>query len=136
MFSYEVQPARERLADAVHFRQAGGGYWYPDLPVDRNALHLAKVEFRPMRSEDEILTQLSGVCFCQFNAPPLGRKHEAERIAAAYRERQVSLDLIRMKRPLNAKEQARADIIAAQLGELKNPTAEVLDAAAKVLQTI
>jgi hypothetical protein len=46
------------------------------------------------------------------------------------------LDLIRARRALSAKEQARADLIARQLDELEDPCAEVLDAAAISLQGI
>ena len=136
MNNREQCEATARLADAVQFRQAAGGHWYPDLLVDRHALTLAKAAYRPLKDRDTVLTQLSGVCFCQFNTPPLGRRQEAERIVTAYRERQVSLDLIRARRALSAKEQARADLIARQLDELEDPCAEVLDAAATILQGI
>jgi hypothetical protein len=45
-------------------------------------LHSAK------KQKDDILQQLAGVCFCQFNAPPLGRKQEAEKLTMQCRQRQ------------------------------------------------
>ena len=136
MNNQERCEATDRLDDAIQFRQAAGGSWYPDLLVDRHALHLAGVEYRPMRSRDAILIQLSGICFCQFNTPPLGRRQEAERLVAAYRERKESLDLIRAKRRLSKAERTRAYIVARQLGELEDPCAEVLDTAATILKSI
>ncbi|MEN6558547.1 MAG: hypothetical protein ABFC54_10250 [Thermoguttaceae bacterium] len=73
----EVEEGTERIDDAIQFRQKGGGYWYPDTTTDRNALRLLNVTLRPSKSADDVLTQLSGRCFCQFNTPPLGRNTEA-----------------------------------------------------------
>lgn len=72
MFNFEASQAQERLADAIQFRRKGGGYWYPDLPVDRHAIWLAKIEYRHTKSEDDALTQFANVAFVQFNEPPLG----------------------------------------------------------------
>lgn len=73
MFNHKIGPASERLADAIQFRQMGGGYWFPDTLTDRNAIRLSKVTYQPARSEDDVLGQFAGVCFCQFNTPPLGK---------------------------------------------------------------
>ena len=71
MFNYEVKAATERLDCAIQFRQIRG-YWYPDLTVDRNAVALTKICFRPCKTEDEVLEQFANVAFCQFNEPALG----------------------------------------------------------------
>jgi hypothetical protein len=74
MFDYEIQLAADRLADAIQFRQYANGYWFPDLLVDRNAIKLLKIRYKPTKSEDEVLTQFCGVAFVQFNTPALGSK--------------------------------------------------------------
>jgi len=104
--------------------------------VDRHAIALTGVKWEPQRTEDETLHLFSGVAFCQFNTPPLGRNSEAKAVVASYRERKVSLDLIRSKRPLSAKEAERAAVIDDQLAELEYPSAEVLDAAKEILKRI
>ena len=78
MFNCEIQPPSERLADAIQFRQKGGDYWYPDTLTDRNAIRLSKITYKPAKDPDEVLRQFSGVCFCQFNTPPLGRRHAGQ----------------------------------------------------------
>ncbi len=39
MFNHEVAEATVRLDTAIRFRQAGGGYWYPDTLTDRTLSH-------------------------------------------------------------------------------------------------
>ena len=123
MFNFELEPAFGRLDDAVQFRQKGGGYWYPDTPTDRDAIRLTKVTFRPAKTEDEVLTQFSGVCFCQFNAPPLGSVKEAadltERCRAALTEENLP---------------ERREVLASLLDDLIGyPAAATLDLAARTL---
>jgi len=79
MFNHEIQPAFDRLADAIQFRQKGGGYWFPDTLTDRNAIRLSKIAYKPTKDPDDVLRQFSGVCFCQFNTPPLGRRRPCQR---------------------------------------------------------
>ena len=66
MFAFEVEPARQRLESGIHFRRMGGGYWYPDLIVDRNAINLIKVKFHPRKTEEEIRQLFSSN---EFNIP-------------------------------------------------------------------
>ena len=66
MFQFEVQPAINRLVDAVQFKRKGG-LWFPDMLVDRRAVSLSGVKFKPSEDADEILEQFTGVCFLQFN---------------------------------------------------------------------
>jgi hypothetical protein len=128
MFDREVVPAHQRLADAIQFRQMGGGYWQPDTLTDRNAMRLSGVTYRPSRDPDAVLQQFSGVCFCQFNTPPLGRRMEAERLVTAYRQRQAQLDAKPEWTEADHDEYAR---ITAQLDELRRPDADTLDRAAE-----
>ena len=122
MFNFELEPAFARLDDAVQFRQMRG-WWYPDTAADRNAIRLTKVAFRPAKTEDEILTQFPGVCFCQFNAPPLGRVKEAadltERCRAALTEENLP---------------ERREVLASLLDDLIGyPAAATLDLAVAML---
>jgi len=66
MFRFEIQPAIDRLVDAVQFKRKAG-LWFPDTLVDRRAVYLSGVKFKPSGDADEILEQFSNVCFCQFN---------------------------------------------------------------------
>lgn len=136
MNNKELADATARLADAVHFRQATGGWWYPDLLVDRHALTLAGVPFRPCKTEDGILALCATAAdsfTCQFDTPPLGRRLEAAQTVDAFLERAESLRLIGEKRALSVDETAKAIVYAAQLEELDHPTAEVLDDSKKIL---
>jgi hypothetical protein len=81
MFNFEIEPAAQRLADAIQFRQKGG-YWFPDLTVDRNAITLAKIRYKPSKSEDEVLAQFANVAFVQFNEPPLGQPRKPPMISS------------------------------------------------------
>jgi len=130
MFNHELLPARQRLADAIQFRQMGGGYWHPDRLTDRNAVRLSGVTYRPAKDADDVLRQFSGVCFCQFNMPPLGRREEAARLVAAYRQRQASLDAKPAWTDADHDEYA---LVLTQLDELQHPSAEVLATAAENL---
>lgn len=67
MFCYEVIKAQHRIQDAIQFSRKGGGYWFPDLLVDRAAIRLLKVSYKPTKDADEVLAQFTGLCFIQFN---------------------------------------------------------------------
>jgi hypothetical protein len=137
MFQRERAEAAARLDTAIRFRQKGGGYWYPDTNIDRCAIELAGVKtFKPAKTPDEMLTQLSGVAFCEFLTPPLLRRQEAFATRKAFQERKAALDALRSDRPLSDNEQERAALIDAQLDELEFSSAEVLDMAAEVLNTL
>ncbi len=137
MFQHERAEATARLDTAIRFRQKGGGYWYPDTNIDRCAIELSGIrDFRPSKSPDEILTRLSGVAFCEFLTPPLLRRQEAFATRKGFQECKVALDALRAARPLSDNEQERAALIDAQLDELEFSSAEVLDMAAEVLNTL
>ena len=72
MFNFEIGPATQRLESAIRFRRKGGGYWYPDTLTDRHAITLAKIHFRPTKSEDDVLAQFANVAFVEFMDKPLG----------------------------------------------------------------
>lgn len=73
MFNFERMAATKRLEDAIHFRRMGGGYWYFDLLVDRHAAQLVGVQYHPVLTEDEVITQFADKAWVQFNEP-LGQK--------------------------------------------------------------
>ncbi len=134
MFNHEVAEATVRLDTAIRFRQAGGGYWYPDTTTDRNAIKLAGVKtFKPTKTEDEMLTQLSGVAFCEFLTPPLGRKQEAERLVAAFQAQKAAYDAAE---PLSDRDYKRRAICEVALEQLEYATAERLDVAGNILKMI
>jgi hypothetical protein len=121
MFNHEIQPARERLADAIQFRQTTDGYWFPDELVDRNARTLTKIRTPMTKSEDEILAAFSGVCFCQFNTPPLLRNRETDALRLGF------------KALLGTEHGA---VATEQLEELEYPSWEVLKVANEIYLTI
>ena len=63
MFNFELQPARERLADAIRFSRKGGGYFYPDDLTDRNAISLTKITYSPTKEWDEVVKQFANVAW-------------------------------------------------------------------------
>lgn len=63
MFNREIDEADTRAKDAIRFRRKGGGYYCPDLLVDRNALKLLKVQYKPTKDADNVLEQLSGLAW-------------------------------------------------------------------------
>lgn len=66
MFNFEVEPARQRLQDAIQFRRKGGGYWCPDLLIDRNAIELAGIDYKPSRDADAVLQQFGDIAWVEF----------------------------------------------------------------------
>ena len=72
MFTFEIEPAAQRLEQGIQFRQMGGGYWFPDTLTDRHAITLSKVCYRPSKSADAVKAQFAGIASVQFNEPPLG----------------------------------------------------------------
>jgi len=135
MFNSELAEATVRLDTAIRFRQMGGGYWYPDTTTDRNAVKLAGVKtFKPTKTEDEMLTQLSGLAFCEFLTPPLGRKQEAAALLASFQERKAAYDAAG---PLNDRDAKRLALVETAIEELTEyPTAEAIDAAAHILEML
>jgi hypothetical protein len=133
MFNTERAEATVRLDTAIRFRQMGGGYWYPDTTTDRNAIKLAGVKtFKPTKTEDEILTQLSGVAFCEFLTPPLGRNSEKAALVTAFQARQTAY----AAQPLSDRDAKRLAIVETALEQLEYPTAEAIDAAAHILEML
>lgn len=134
MTEREVAEATTRRYRAIQFRQKGNGYWHYDTLTDRNAGKLTGVNFRPRLTEDEVLTDFSGVAFCQFNTPPLSRAQEARDLTAAYQRRKEALAAIAAQRPLDDAEQRTSTLVDYWLAELIDyPSAEVLDSATENL---
>lgn len=77
MFNFEIEPAAQRLADAIQFRRMGGGYWFPDTLTDRHAITLSKVCYRPSQCADAVKAQFAGIASVQFNEPPLGQARKS-----------------------------------------------------------
>ena len=135
MFNSEIAEATVRLDAAIRFRQKGGGYWYADTTTDRNAITLAGVkDFHPAKTEDEILTQLSGVAFCEFLTPPLGRNREAASLVAAFQAQKAAYDAA--EQPLSDRDYKRRAICEVALEQLEYATAERLDVAGNMLKMI
>jgi hypothetical protein len=66
MFNTEIDPAYQRMLDGIRMKKKGGGYYYPDLIIDRNAIALTKVRYIPTKDEDDVLKQFSGACWIVF----------------------------------------------------------------------
>ncbi len=135
MFNSELAAATVRLDTAIRFRQKGGGYWYADTNIDRCAITLAGVkDFHPAKTEDEILTQLSGVAWCEFLTPPLGRNREAASLTAAFQAQKAAYDAA--LQPLSDRDYKRRAICETALEQLEYATAEAIDAAGNMLKMI
>jgi hypothetical protein len=135
MFNSELAEATVRLDSAIRFRQKGGGYWYADTNIDRCAITLSGVkDFRPAKTEDEILTQLSGVAFCEFLTPPLGRNSEKAALVTAFAAQKAAYDAA--PQPLSDRDYKRRAICETALEQLEYATAETLDVAGNMLKMI
>ena len=69
MTNTAANAARDRIQDAIQFRRWGHGYFMPNLLVDRDALRLLKIEYRPTKDPDEIHRQIGGLATLQFIEP-------------------------------------------------------------------
>lgn len=61
------------LKDAVRFQRLPDGFWTSKLLVDRDALHLLAIIYKPTRDADEVLAQIDGKATVEFVAMPYPR---------------------------------------------------------------
>jgi hypothetical protein len=81
-----------------------------------------------------MLTQLSGLAFCEFCTPPLLRNRETASLVAAFAAQKAAYDAA--PQPLNDRDYKRRAICETALEQLEYPTAETLDVAGNMLRMI